>query len=145
MSPSPTTKYPKRVPELLMSIAFAPLLLAAFLPVGSAQAVTARASVGATVIAPVSVTSRLADLPVTFSVSGGSVRLMLPLAGPPPLVSSLSPLRDAADVVVQVSSEGGTTSLGAATAADLRGEFAISLSAPMPLNDGGYRVTMAFN
>lgn len=126
-----------------MSTAFAPLLFVIFLSVASAQAVTAQAS--ATVIAPASVMRSWADLPVTVVLSGGWVRLVLPPAGPPPLVSSLSPLRDAADLVVRVTSTGGTTLLRAATAAELRGEFATSLSSLAPLNDGVYRVTVAFN
>jgi hypothetical protein len=109
------------------------------------QVNAASASASATVIAPASVMRSLADLPVTVSLSGGWVRLALAPAAPPPLVSSLSPLRDAADLVVRVTSKGGTTLLRAATAADLRGEFATSLSSPAPLKGGGYRVTVAFN
>lgn len=126
-----------------MSIAFAPLLFVAVTPVAFAQA--ASAQVGATVIAPSSLMRSWADWPFTVSVSGGWVRVVLTPAGLPPLVTSLSPLRDAVDQVVAVSSAGGTTLLGTATAADLRGEFATSLSLPAPLNGGLYRVTVAFN
>lgn len=128
-----------------MSIAFTPLLFVAVLPVAFGQAASITAQASATVIAPASVTRSLADLPVTVVLSGGWVRLVLPPAGPPPLVSSLSPLRDAEDLVVRVTSTGGTTLLRAATAAELRGEFATSLSPLAPLYDGVYRVTVAFN
>ena len=126
-----------------MSIAFAPPLFFTMLPVAWAQVVTVQAS--AIVIAPISVMNSLADLPVTVSLSGGWVRLALAPATAQLLVSSLSPLRDAADLVVQVTSAGSTALLRAASAADLRGEFVTSLSSPTPLNDGGYRVTVAFN
>ena len=126
-----------------MSIAFAPPLFFTMLPVAWAQVVTVQAS--AIVIAPISVMNSLADLPVTVSLSGGWVRLALAPATAQLLVSSLSPLRDAADLVVQVTSAGSTALLRTASATDLRGEFVTSLSSPTPLSDGGYRVTVAFN
>ena len=128
-----------------MSIAFAPLLFAAVMPFAFAQPATASAQVGATVIAPASMMRFGAGWPVTVSLSGGWVRLVLPPTGPPPLVLSLSPLRVTADLIVRVTSAGGTTALRAATAVDLHGEFATSLSSLAPLNDGVYRVTVAFN
>lgn len=130
-----------------MSTAFvsAGLLFAGVLSVASAQAATASANVGATVIAPVSVMISWADLPVTVSLSGGWVRLVMPPARLPLRVSSLSHPLNEADLAVGVSSAGSTTLLRAATAADLRGEFTTSLSPPAPLNDGSYRVTVAFN
>lgn len=103
------------------------------------QVRAATASTRATVIAPASVMRSWADWPVTVSLSGGWVRLVIPAAAPPPLVSSLSnPLNDG-DLVVRV------TPSGDAAAADVRGEFATSLSLLAPQNDGRYRVTVAFN
>jgi len=126
-----------------MSIAFAPLLLAAVPSVAFTQAVTAQ--VGATVIAPASVMRSWADWPVTVSLSGGWVRLALPPAGAPLLVSGLSAPHDPADSIVAVSPVDSTTLLRPGTAAELRGKFATSLSSPAPLSAGSYRVTVAFN
>jgi hypothetical protein len=123
------------------TLAPAGLLLAGVLTVASpALAATAQASVGATVMAPVSVMDTWADLPVAVSVSGGWVRLVMPPAGPPPLVSSLSNPLNEGDVVGGVSSTPSH-----APTADLQGEFATSLSSPTPLSGGRYRVTVAFN
>ncbi|MDB5930066.1 MAG: hypothetical protein JWR60_1773 [Polaromonas sp.] len=125
-----------------MSNAFAPagLLLAGVLTAASpAPAATAQGSVGATVIAPVSVMDTWADLPVAVSVFGGWVRLVMPPAGPPPLLSSLStPLGEGEAAV-------GVAPSGDASAADVQGEFATSLSSPSPSNGGSYHVTVAFN
>lgn len=126
-----------------MPIALAPILLTVVLPVAFAHAVTAQ--VGATVIAPASVMRSGTDWPVTVSLSGGWVRLVLPPASAPMLVSRLSALRDAADLIVAVLPAGSTTLLRLATAAELRDEFATSLSSPAPLSAGSYRITVAFN
>ena len=136
-----------------MSTAHAPagLLLAGLLSAASAQAVTAQA--GATVIAPVSVISPWADLPVTVSVSGGWVRLVIAPARPQPLGSSPSHPLNEADLAVAVSSAGSTTLLREARATDwrsaiegiLNAEFTTSLSTLAALDGGRYSVTVGFN
>ena len=75
-----------------MSTAFAPmgLLFAGVLLSASGQATSASASASATVIAPVNIPTSLADLPVAVSTFGGWIRVVIPLAQWPSLVSSAS-------------------------------------------------------
>ena len=75
-----------------MSTAFAPmgLLFAGVLLSASGQATSASASASATVIAPVNIPASLANLPVAVSTFGGWIRVVIPLAQWPSLVSSAS-------------------------------------------------------
>lgn len=75
-----------------MSTAFAPmgLLFAGVLLSASGQATSASASASATVIAPVNIPVSLADFPVAVSTFGGWIRVVIPLAQLPSLVSSAS-------------------------------------------------------
>ena len=68
-----------------MGLLFAGVLLSA-----SGQATSASASASATVIAPVNIPTSLAGLPVAVSTFGGWIRVVIPLAQWPSLVSSAS-------------------------------------------------------
>ena len=121
------------------------ILFAGMLSLASGQAGSVSASVGATVVEPESVLTSLADLPVRVITSGGWIRVVIPLARLPPQVSISSSPLNAQDLAVSLPSSLDSDAEERDKGGTLDEEVATSLSAPMPLIGGGYRVTVAFN
>lgn len=119
-----------------------------------AQASAATSVASAAVIDPVNVQTSLEDIPVTVSISGAWVRVVIPLAQPPPAVSSSSLDSNVGDIVASSALDGGPLNLdnfNRATAGDgtVHGDTvsALSLLTPTAGSAGGdrYSITVAFN
>lgn len=149
VSPSARKRlYPLWMGPLCLGLAWAAVRL-------PAEAATATAMVGATVVEPVSVQVTLGVVPATLSTSGGWVAVLLPPSSPPPPPPSSSTATSGGEgggsVTAASTGTGGSEGSGASTplgAGDgtLGSGLAASTSlAPPAGTTGSYNVTVAFN
>lgn len=123
-----------------------------------AEAATATAMVGATVVESVSVQVTLGVVPATLSTSGGWVAVLLPPGSPPPPAPSSSTATSGGESGGSVTTAsagastgtggaggGGSTPLGAGDGTLGSGLAASTSLAPPAGSTGSYNVTVAFN